>query len=174
MEEVRNKVYEWTLDLIKEGKTLQGLVLMLSTWNFAYFRYHIRDFNLTGFEKALKECNLNYFKNKKFEEINFDDKEIQDRIAMAYSTLSSFKGIKFVGASKVMHFLCPNVFIMWDGKIIKKYGAKTSPAGYIAFMKRMQEMYKKGMFDGLDKTTSLARAIDIYNMKNYSMPDVFK
>ena len=33
MEEVRDKVYEWTLELIKEGKPLQGLILMLSTWN---------------------------------------------------------------------------------------------------------------------------------------------
>ena len=174
MEEVRNKVYDWTLELIKEGKILQGLILMLSTWNFAYFRYHIKDFDLYGFEKALRECDLNYFKDKNFEELDFNNEDIKERIIKIYKTLSSFKGVRYVGATKVMHFICPDVFIMWDGKIIKKYKAKTSPEGYIKFLNEMQEMYKRGDFEELNKDVSIARAIDIYNMKKYSMPEAFE
>jgi len=173
MEQVRNKVYGWTLELIKEGKVLQGLILMLSTWNFAYFRFHMKDFDLKSFEKAIKECDIDYFKDKRFEKINFEDKEVKERIIKIYKILSSFNGVKFVGATKVMHFLYPDVFIMWDGKIIKQYKAKTSPEGYIDFAKKMQEMYKRGDFGELDKSVSIPRAIDIYNMSKYSMPDFF-
>ncbi|MBS3080963.1 hypothetical protein J4221_05805 [Candidatus Pacearchaeota archaeon] len=174
MEEVRNRVYDWTLELIREGKVLQGLILMLSTWNFAYFRYHIRDFDLESFEKALRECGLDYFKNKSFEDIDFTNENIKERIVRIYRTLSSFKGVRYVGATKVMHFICPDVFIMWDGKIIKRYKAKTSPEGYVKFLLEMQEMYRIGDFQELDKNVSIARAIDIYNMKKYSMPEAFE
>ncbi len=173
MEQVRNNVYGWTLELIKEGKILQGLILMLSTWNFAYFRFHMKDFDLNSFEKAIKERSMGYFKDKRFEEIDLGDKEVKERIIKIYSILSSFNGVRFVGATKVMHFLHPNVFVMWDRKIIRQYKAKTSPEGYIEFMKKMQEMYKKGDFENLDKSVSIPRAIDIYNMSKYSMPDFF-
>ena len=170
MEQLRNKVYDWTLELIKEGKILQGLILMLSTWNFAYFRYHVKDFDLDGFERAIKECGINYFEDKKFENIDFGEKETKERILKIYKTLSSFKGVRYVGAAKVMYFLCPNVFVMWDSKIIKHYKAKTSPEGYIEFIKKMQEMYKSGIFKNLEKRVSIPRAIDLYNMNEYSMP----
>ena len=168
MDQVRNRVYGWTLELIKEGKVLQGLILMLSTWNFAHFRNHMTKFQLKEFEIALQECGIEYFKDKRFEEIDFEDKVIKDKIMSIYKKLSDFNGVKFVGASKVMHFLYPNVFMMWDGKIIKEYQAKTSPEGYVEFMKKMQDMYKKNMFENLDKSVSIPRAIDIYNMNKYS------
>ena len=173
MEEVRDKVHDWTLELINEGKVLQGLILMLSTWNFAYFRYHIKDFDLSGFEKTINECDFDYFKDKNFEEMDFNDEELKERIIKIYRQLSSFKGVKFVGATKVMYFLCPKVFIMWDGKIIKHYKVKTAPGGYVEFMKKMQEMYKKRMFEKLEKSVSIPRAIDIYNLSKYSMPKFF-
>ncbi|MEK6873049.1 MAG: hypothetical protein AABW90_03485 [Nanoarchaeota archaeon] len=143
MEPVRNKVYGWTLELIKEGKILQELILMLSTWNFAYFRFYIKDFDLKSFEKAIKECGIDYFKDKRFEEIDFGDKKIKERIIKIYKILSSFNGVRFVGATKVMHFLYSDVFVMWDSKIIKQYKAKTFSEGYIDFAEKMQEMYKK-------------------------------
>ena len=76
MEEVRNKVYNWSLELLKEGKELQGIILMLSTWNFAYFRYHIKTFDLTNFERILRECDFEYFRDKRFEDTDFNDEII--------------------------------------------------------------------------------------------------
>ena len=69
MEEVRNKVYDWTLELINEGKVLQGIILMLSTWNFATFRYHMRTFNLTHFEETIKKCDFILFNSFSFDAI---------------------------------------------------------------------------------------------------------
>ena len=99
----------------------------------------------------MKECGLDYFKDKNFEELDFNNDSIKKRIIKIYKTLSSFKGVRYVGATKVMHFICPDVFIMWDRKIIKKYKAKTSPEGYIKFLNEMQEMYKRGDFKDLNK-----------------------
>lgn len=169
MEEVRDKVYDWTLELVKEGKILQGLILMLSTWNFATFRYHMKKFRLNKFEKTLKECNFDYFKDKKFEDMNFDNEEVKKNILEIYEALSSFNGVKYVGATKVMHFLCPEVFVMWDSYVIKYYKCGVSGEDYIAYLKKMQEMYKKGEFKKLEKGVTIARAIDIYNIQNFSI-----
>jgi len=171
MEELRDKIYTWSLNLIKEGKELEGIFLLIATWNFAYFRYHMKDFPLTEFERALKECDFNYFKDKDFSNENLDNAETKNKIIEIYQKLSDFKGIKWVGATKIMHLKCPNFFIMWDGKIIKHYKAKTSPEGYFNFMKLIQNLYKKGSFKDLDKNMTIPRAIDFYNMINFSTGD---
>ena len=151
-EELRNEVYKWTMDLIKDGKRTQGLILMLATWNFASFRYGMTSFPLKEFEECLSSCNFDYFKEKTFENIDLEDNEIKKRILEIYSDLSGFEGVKFVGASKVMHFLCPQTFVMWDSKIRKHYGFSTSSDSYYAFFKQMQQDYKKGDIKNLDKS----------------------
>ena len=141
---------------------------------FAYFRYHIKNFRLKDFEEAIKNCGLEYFKNKNFKDTDFNNEEIKNKIMKIYEIISAFEGIRYVGASKVMHFLCPEMFVMWDSKIIKHYQLKTSPEGYISFMKKMQEMYKNKKFENLDNSVTIPRAIDIYNMRKYSMLEVFE
>jgi len=168
MEEVRNKVYNWSLELLKEGKELQGIILMLSTWNFAYFRYHIKTFDLTNFERILRECDFEYFRDKRFEDTDFNDEIIKSKIMQIYQKLSEIIGIRYVGATKIMHLKCPKFFMMWDNKIIYHYKTGTSPEDYLNFMKKTQELYKKGEFGNLDKEITIPRAIDIYNMDNYS------
>lgn len=166
MEELRDKVYTWALDLLKKGKELEGIFLLLATWNFAYFRYHMRTFPLEKFEKVLKECDFAYFNDKKFSNENLCDIKTKEKIKNIYSELSEIDGIKYVGASKVMHLKNPDFFMMWDSKIIKCYKAKTSPEGYYNFMAKMQEMYRKGRFKGLNKSVSIPKAIDEYSMVN--------
>lgn len=168
MEELRDKIYDWSLNLIKEGKELEGIFLLIATWNFAYFRYHMRDFSLKEFEKTLKECDFNYFKDKSFANEDMNCAETKNKIIEIYKKLSNFKGIRYVGATKIMHLKCPNFFIMWDGKIIKHYKAKTSPEGYFNFMKLIQDLYKIDSFKDLNNNVTLPRAIDLYNMINYS------
>ena len=168
MEELRDKIYTWSLNLIKKGYELEGIFLLIATWNFAYFRYHMKEFPLNDFERALKECDFDYFKDKDFSNANLDNPETKNKIIEIYQKLSDFKGIKWVGATKIMHLKCPQFFIMWDGKIIKHYKAKTSPEGYFNFMKLMQEQYKRGDFGELNKSLSIPRAIDFYNMTKFS------
>ena len=157
------------MDLIDEEKTIIGLILMLSTWNFASFRYAIKTFPLNEFEKYLSSCKFGYFKNISFESVDFKNKKIKKRILELYSGLSKFEGIKYVGATKIMHFLCPKLFVMWDRKIRKHYKFQTSPDGYYSFLIQMQQDYKNGEFKNLDKNVSIPRAIDIYNMRTFSL-----
>lgn len=164
-EELRNKVYDWTMELLKEGKTSQGLVLMLATWNFASFRYGMTSFPLKEFEKCLSSCDFYFFKDKDFKNINLEDPETKERISNIYSDLSSFKGVKYVGASKIMHFMCPQVLVMWDTKIRKYYGFHKSADGYLSFLKKMQQDYKSGKFKNVDGNVSIPRAVDMLNLK---------
>ncbi len=171
MEELRDEIYTWSLGLMRGGKEMEGIFLLLATWNFAYFRYHMKKFQLEEFKAAVKECDFDYFKDKDFVNANFDDEEVKARIIEIYKKLSSFEGIKFVGASKIMHLKNPKFFMMWDRKIIKNYQAKnpeikTTPEGYFNFMKLMQDHYKKGLLKGLTEGVSVPRAIDLYNMEN--------
>ncbi|MGC8680387.1 MAG: hypothetical protein ACP5T6_03780, partial [Candidatus Micrarchaeia archaeon] len=92
-----------------------------------------------------------------------------------YITLYDF--VKDVGATKIMYLLKPEVFIMWDTKIINHYRTyKTvgkinkSPEGYVNFMKLMQKLYKNGEFPQPNKDNeSITRAIDRYNWEKYTV-----
>lgn len=174
-DQVRDEVYYWSLELVKEGKVLQGIFLILATWNFAYFRYHMRDFDLYRFKKVLENLNFNYFKHKKFEKTDLNNKQMSAYIMNIYKTLSEFKGIRYVGATKIMHLMCPDFFVMWDTKIREHYRRKTErkintkPEGYFEFMMLMKEEYDKGKFNKFvakNKNLTVPRAIDLWNIKN--------
>jgi hypothetical protein len=172
MEELRDEIYGWSLNLIEKGYKLEGIFLLLATWNFAYLRYHLIGFKLEEFKKILNSCDFEFFKGKKFEDADLADSEITDRMKRIYSSLSRFEGIKYVGASKIMHLLQPNFFMMWDGKIIKHYKKRTprgyintTSSGYVNFMKEMQKRYRNKEFPNLQEDVSVPRAIDIYNIK---------
>lgn len=182
MEELREQIYYWTLELIEKRDALKGIILMLSTWNIASFRYYVKDFPLEEFKEALEKSNFNYFKNKQFEEAF--DKETENEMKAIYKILSDVKGIKYVGASKILHFMCPKFFVMWDNAILNGYKKEererltvkklpknhlnTTPIGYLNFMKLMQEKYNNNEFKNLDLKDGIPRAIDIYNYNEYS------
>lgn len=125
MDDLRDEIYQWSLNLIENGFKLEGIFLLLSTWNFAYFRYHMIGFKLKDFNKTLERCEFGFFNDKKFESANLSDEKIVKRIKEIYSLLSEFEGIKYVGATKIMHLMNPNFFVMWDKGIINYYKKKT-------------------------------------------------
>lgn len=164
MAQLRDDVYWWCLDLVKRDLKLQAIFLLLSTWNFAYFRYVLTDFDVADFEKMLDSCDFDFFEDRKFETCNLNDEEISRKVKSIYGKLSGMRAIKYVGASKIMHLLNPAFFVMWDKQIIKYYKAKVTPEGYLNFMKQMQERYKNNEFKELEKEVTIPRAIDLYNM----------
>ncbi len=177
-DEIREEVYRWALDLYKEGHEYESIILLLSTWNFAYFRFILTSFNLKNFKRDLANLEKEdfvFFNKKSFKDIRLDDKKTVERIMRIYNTISN-SGIKQVGATKVMHLLKPDVFVMWDNGIIKHY-SKTykndkiigkidkTAEGYINFMRLMQNLYMDGKFHSLDTKFTIPRAIDLYNLK---------
>jgi len=166
MVKFRQKAYEWSLGLVEEGKTYEGIFLLLTTWNFANFRYSMKDFEIDAFQETFENLNFAYFDEVEFENIELDDPETEKRIDKIYRELSKFDGVKYVGASKIMHIVQPDVFVPWDTDIREYYDCGTSPDDYLQFLKKMQEKYKTNGFEKLTDAPTIPRAIDKYNLNN--------
>jgi len=175
---LRYKIHDWALNLLKNGYKYEAIILFLSTWDFAYFRYILPKFDIENFKKTIEKLEkeqLAFFNGKTFENIDLEDNVVIENIKEIYIELCRF--VKHVGATKVMYLLKPEVFIMWDTKIINHYRTnKTvgkidkSPEGYVNFMKLMQKLYKNGELPQPDKDNeSITRAIDRYNWEKYTV-----
>jgi hypothetical protein len=97
--------------------------------------------------------------NESFESADLDF--LAEDIATIYSRLRSL--VRQTGASKIMHFKQPRLFVMWDTEIRRQYqiSAACSPSDYIAFLRRMRDTFGHLRWVGQDRT--FARAIDEYN-----------
>lgn len=152
---------------------------MLSTWNFAYFRYHLLDFDFEKFKTVLEDLESSYFRlfrDKDFESVDLRDEQTVKAIKEIYKQLSDLKEIRYTGATKVMHLINPKVFMMWDAGIIKEYKKDKSegkinekPEGYVNFMRLMQRLWKENKFKGINLgKNTIPRAIDSYNWERYN------
>ncbi len=185
--EKRGSFYKMAMELLNNNFDMEAYFLILATWNFAVFRYAIKDFDINGFKEKIKELNPYFDKLKKedFRTINFE--KYRKDIKKIYESLSSIEGIKYTGASKIMHLNNRYVFIMWDGYIkgnksgryynkleivkngdwkVRKYG--NDAENYIQFLKDMQETFKHINFRNDKKT--FAKAIDEFNYVNITLP----
>jgi hypothetical protein len=170
--ELRWDFYPMFLNLMKKGLETETYLFMLSTWNFACFRYALRGFNLDRFKLALKKLELNFKKFKKldFQTIDFD--KYQKDIKKIFLTLSEIKGVQKTGAPKLMHLKVPQVFVMWDAYIRNYYGFKKGDADdYFGFLKLMQKKFHN--VKARSGRTS-AKLIDEHNFKTISVPALRK
>jgi len=166
--ELRWDFYSRFFKLINKGFEIEALVLMLSTWNFAAFRYAVRRFNLDKFVKTIKKVKsiLRALQKETFKKVDFD--VYSRKIKRAFKLLAKMEGIQKTGASKVLHLLFPKIFVMWDGYIRKHYGFKKgNEDDYLNFLKRMQELfpYVKDY-----KGRTVPKLIDEHNFKTITMP----
>lgn len=185
--EKRGSFYDMAVELMNSGFEIEAYCLILATWNFAAFRYAVKDFDITGFKERIGELNP-YFDKMKIEDFRtIDFEKYKEDIKKIFETLSQIKGIQYTGASKVMHLRNRSVFVMWDGymsgdkprkyynglEIVKKgcwkakrYGKDAE--GYFQFLKDTRERFKGVNFRDDKKT--LAKAIDEYNYVNITLP----
>ena len=144
------------------------------------------DWKKLGETLRLLENQFGKLRNKKFLTINFNEENISNNIREIYQKI---RGIRYIGGHtctpKILHLLNPEIFVMWDEEIRKKYHNKNgrirdSPEGYLEFLKEAQKELKEALEDrqrntgkGLDdveeeirhkyKNKTLARIIDEYN-----------
>lgn len=186
-EEKRGSFYEIATNLMNNNFEIEAYFLILATWNFAVFRYAVKDFNVNGFREKIRELDQYFIplKDENFRTINFED--YKDGIEKIFATLSSIKGIEFTGASKIIHLKNRSVFVMWDGYIkgekpkkyyneleivkngdwrLKRYW--NNPEDYFQFLKDMQERFRHINFLSDEKT--FAKAIDEFNYVNITLP----
>jgi len=166
---------------IKDTYPLQAAVIILATWNTGRFRFFVSNSkNLADLKKALNLCNplFNKLKDTEFRTANFN--ELANEIKRVYSILSEVKGVEYTGTSKVFHLFCPNLIVMWDSYIRKKYKKKkyekqygirvkgTSSEDFLNFQKLMQKIFGHINWDERRKT--LTKAIDEYNYVMFTLP----
>ncbi len=170
--ENRGSYYPMFLNMIEKGFETEAFLFILSTWNFATFRYAMKDFDLNNFKQVVKSLKPYFekFNGQTIEKINLNDYESD--IKYIFETLSKINGIQYTGASKLMHLTIPEVFIMWDGYIRKEWGFKKGNAeDYFNFLKKMQQEFK-GVHKGKERT--LAKCIDEYNYVKFTLPALEK
>ncbi|HOV51154.1 MAG TPA: hypothetical protein PLZ61_07495 [Candidatus Cryosericum sp.] len=182
-EEQRGSFYDMAVDLFEKGLRTEAYVLLLSTWNFAGFRYAATDFDLVGFEAVMQALEPRFQRLDGQEIRTANLKDLREDITAIYSVLSGFKGVKHTGATKIMHLRNRQLFVIWDRSIrgelprkryeqlpivargdwtVRRY--KTSGDGYVAFLQDMQDRFAGVNFSHAGKT--LAKAMDEFNYIN--------
>ena len=80
-------------------------------------------------------------------ELDFNDARAIENITILFTSLDGLTRINDTGASKIMHIIKPNIFVMWDNEIRKHYlkdfrgkNSKSGPDAYLYFMQKMQEI----------------------------------
>lgn len=163
IEDARDQLWDRAKTLIEKGFEIEAYILILATWNFASFRYVMKDFDLRKFHDIIIKINPIFKKleNKQFEKIDFADDFLMADIKFIYTQLKQIA--KQTGASKIMALKNEKLFVMWDTKIRKLYHIdnRGSAEDYIVFLKKMKNDFAGIKFEG--KKTSLAKAIDEYN-----------
>ena len=112
IEDTRGSLWDRARNLLLKGYETEAYILILATWNFADFRYFLKNFDLDKFENVIKKINqiFNKVKNKTFEKTDFKNKDLQKDIKLIYSDLK--KVVRQTGASKIMALKNQNLFVM--------------------------------------------------------------
>lgn len=181
----RTDFFKLAKNLLNKGFEKEAFLLLLATWNFAGFRFAVKDFDINKFESTLDELEPYFLKLERLNINTINFEKYAENIKKIYETLSKIKGIAHTGASKLMHLKNPQLFIMWDAyirgnkpkeiynylngtKVVFKFKRySTSSDGYYEFLKDMQNKFKNIKLKG---KKSLAKAIDEYNYMNITVP----
>ena len=186
-DESQGSFYDIAVNLLNRNFKTEAYLLLLATWNFASFRYAVTNFDLVAFDATVKSLEVNFQRldGKDIRTADFDS--LRENISAIYSVLSQIKGIKYTGASKIMHLRNRELFVMWDGYIrgqksrkdyqkldivkrgdwnIKKYG--DSADNYLEFLEDMQNRFADVSFTENKKT--FAKAIDEFNYVSITLP----
>jgi len=167
--EGRASFYDVAIEIVDEFP-LQASIIILAVWNTGRFRFMASDSqNLIDLKNAIVGSAplFESVKEKDFRTVKFD--EIKDTVKRIYSMLSKVLGVEYTGASKVMHLLNRNLFVMWDKDTREEYGYYIADENdYFDFQKKMQEKF--GGIEWRMASKTLTKAIDEYNQVNIAIP----
>jgi hypothetical protein len=166
--EQRARFYDFAVE-IADCYPLQAAIIILAVWNVARFRFIPNEKYAETLEKLKETINegkreFDRLKGEDFRTFNFS--EIEKPIKKIYTKLSEIEGVKFTGASKVMHLLNRDLFLMWDSDMREEYGfkKKQNADGYFEYLNQMQSKVRNIEWNMRDK--SLPKAIDEFNFVN--------
>jgi hypothetical protein len=174
---------------IDDVKHMQRIIkLFLINWGMMNRVVGRKDLEWKKLSETLRSLRNEFreLRDKKFSTINFNENAISNAIRTIYGKLDPFP---YLGSpttlSKILHLLNPEIFVMWDNEIVKKYKRRnfrvnTTPEGYLEFLKDTQKEIKEALndcqkesgkqLDEIEKelrtkcnNRTLARLVDEYN-----------
>ena len=130
-EEARDAAYVISMHLINEkpndlNRIVGAIKLILLTWNNSYFQgdRRVEKSNLDkDIFKAIDKCNsdLRRLNGKRLERIDLTNVDIKEMITNIFKKFKEKRSIGDTGASKSLHILMPELFMMWDRHIRSQY-----------------------------------------------------
>ena len=154
-----------------------GLGVLLLTWNQAFYRYGIFDFD------KLERCIYNNFQrieNFRHRDISTLSSSDEDDIRHLFNQFlealqivsGKIQGRKSpVAVAKTLHLLAPKFFPLWDDKIAKAYGCyynKNPAEKYISFCNITKSIADKIKDYIIRSDKTLTKLIDEYNYSKYT------
>lgn len=150
-EEIRAIFYEIAMNILKDNRVIDSIKVILLSWNMRPYLGKVMS------KKKLEEQISNFLENHEKEIELLKDREIctidfnkhVDKIKKLYKDLTNLEYIGSTGASKFLHILNRDLFVMWDGDIMNRYHkehpkhTKGSEECYLEFLKDMQELTNK-------------------------------
>ncbi len=163
LEPSRSQLYKMGLKMIQSDYKIEAYLLILATWNFARFRYFMRKFDLNNFRNIINNLEPIFERLKDEDFINTEWNVIAPDITEIYLKLKSIVGQ--TGASKIMHFRQPKLFIMWDTTIRARYYISTicTANDYLYFLQLMKSNFGHLRWNSYDRERTFAKAIDECN-----------
>ena len=161
----------------KPSDMTNGLGVLLLTWNQAFYRYGIFDFD------KLENCiaddlqKLERFRDRDISSLSVHDKDeiknLFDEFLKALQIDSGkMKGRRSpVAVAKALHLLAPTFFPLWDGKIAKAYRCyyNNYPGKrYASFCEIMKNVAEKVKDYVKVSDKSILKLIDEYNYSKYT------
>lgn len=180
----RNAMYKTAIFLVshfwgKPSEMADSLGVLLLTWNQAFYRYGLFDFDKLEACLSRNMEILDSYRDKSILDYSpADDKSISKLFREFLVALQicerKKKGTRSsVATSKALHLLAPSFFPLWDDRIARGYHCHYSydPAGkYLVFMERIKKLAEKIQISKEWQATgeTLLKMIDEYNYTKYT------
>jgi len=156
---------------------LSGIEVLLLTWNAVYLQRQPEKVK-RRLESDIMEAYRNtrndfgVLEDKKLETIDLKNPEIVNRIKRIFKTFMSHKSIESTRASKAIHLINPELFMMWDNEISRNYHrlhpayrirSESPEECYVEFMKTMREVAR-----GILEQRTINEIRQMYHERIYS------
>lgn len=159
-------------------KIADGLGVLLLTWNQAFYRYGLFDFQRLEIAIAAKQPILDSFRSRDILTYSSsDDASILALFAEFMSALQICEGPKKgtsspVAVAKALHLLAPRFFPLWDLNIANAYACRYSvdPAKtYLRFIVKIKSFARAiGNDHADDSGKTVVKLIDEYNYARFT------
>ena len=149
------------LSKLETKEHVKGIIkIFLIQWGMMGRTVNKRDLDWEQLSKQLRNSKEAFQKlqGKSLLDIDLDDVEVRDNIKRTYDAIR----IKYIGAtaiSKILHLLNPEIYVMWDKDIRKKYKVVESAEGYFDFLKQMKAEVEEALEEEAKKEKSSEKEI---------------